>query len=104
MTQFDNSNRASLWHGDKSKNANAPDLKGTVNINGQDYNISLWTNQKASGPKSPAYTGSVELKQAAPNNAYAGGQGHAQQAPSPQQGGVPPHPNQYNTGGNQGNW
>lgn len=83
MSDFDNTNRVSLWNGDKSKNANAPDLRGTVNVNGQEFNISLWTNNKATGPKSPSMTGSVELKQAGGSYANAGGYAQAPQHAAP---------------------
>ena len=67
--QYDNTNKVSLWQGDKSKNPKAPDLKGVVNVNGVDYQISLWNNAKHNGPKSPVLNGSIQLKQANPQHA-----------------------------------
>jgi hypothetical protein len=86
-TQHDNTNRASLWRGDKSKNAAAPDLKGVVNINGVEHNISLWNNQKITGPNSPVMTGSIEPRQDK-SQGYGGNQ------PPQGQGYAPPQPQQ----------
>ena len=77
---YDNSNKVSLWAGDKRKNANAPDLRGKVNINGVDYDVALWNNQKATSQKSPVMTGKVSLPQ---NNAGGGGYQPQQAAPAP---------------------
>lgn len=83
--QYDNNNRVSLWLADPAlnmqlqqlllqavkKNAAAPDIKGGVNINGQDFQVSVWFNQKLSGPKAPALIGAVEPKQGGAQQQYA---------------------------------
>lgn len=64
-TQYDDTNKVSLWPGDKSKNPNAPDLRGTINVNGQEFNISLWNNNKRQHQNSPAMKGKISDKNAA---------------------------------------
>lgn len=43
--QYDNTNKASLWTNEGHlDNDNQPVLRGTVNVEGTDYKISLWPN------------------------------------------------------------
>jgi len=42
--EFDNTNRISLFVND-SDNEKAPKLKGTIDIEGQKYNVSVWKTE-----------------------------------------------------------
>lgn len=59
----DNNLRISLWNNPKSQSdQKQPVLKGSVNINGVEYWVSLW-NGKQGAPNAPRLTGSLQVKE-----------------------------------------
>jgi len=51
MTQYDNTNRGSLFKNEKKTEDKHPDLGGTLNVDGTDYWISGWTKVSKGGQK-----------------------------------------------------
>ena len=51
MTQYDNTNRGSLFKNDKKTEEKHPDLSGSVNIEGVEYWISGWSKVSKGGQK-----------------------------------------------------
>lgn len=50
MSQYDNTNKASLWKNDRKTEDKHPDYKGSVNVEGVEYWMSGWVN--TAGPNS----------------------------------------------------
>lgn len=50
MSQYDNTNKASLWKNDRKTEDKHPDYKGSVNVEGVEYWMSGWIN--TAGPNS----------------------------------------------------
>tara|TARA_R110002012_G_scaffold216858_1_gene388034 strand:+ start:777 stop:1028 length:252 start_codon:yes stop_codon:yes gene_type:complete len=46
---YDNTNRGGLWPNRFKFSANAPDLTGKININGEDYMIAAWQKTDKDG-------------------------------------------------------
>lgn len=42
MTEYDNTNRGSLFKNDKGDNLARPDYTGTLNIEGKEYRLAAW--------------------------------------------------------------
>lgn len=51
MTQYDNTNRGSLFKNDKKTEEKHPDLSGSLNIEGTEYWISGWSKVSKGGQK-----------------------------------------------------
>lgn len=49
MTQYDNTNRGSLFTNDRKTTDKHPDLKGSINIEGKEYWLSGWFKTGKSG-------------------------------------------------------
>jgi hypothetical protein len=49
--QYDNTNRGSLFKNDKEGNEARPDYKGMSNIEGVEYNVSVWLKTSKGGMK-----------------------------------------------------
>ncbi len=61
MAEFDNTNRITLWMEEDKKNVKGPDFKGTVNVDGTEYWVSVWKRKTNSGKK--MLSGSIEPKE-----------------------------------------
>lgn len=67
MTEYDNTNRGSIWTNDKTKKTeNHPDFTGTLNIDGKEYWVSAWKRKPDANAKAPALSFSVKAKDSAP--------------------------------------
>ena len=51
MSTYDNTNTGALFPNDKGDNPKRPDFKGTINVNGTDYNVSGWRQESKGGKK-----------------------------------------------------
>jgi uncharacterized protein (DUF736 family) len=51
MTQYDSTNRGSLFKNDKKTEEKHPDLSGSINIEGTEYWISGWSKVSKGGQK-----------------------------------------------------
>ena len=59
MSDYDDTNTISLWKNDVGDNPKRPILRGTVNIEGTEYKVSLW-KRNSDNPKAPVFGGAVE--------------------------------------------
>ena len=60
--EYDNTNKVAIFKHDQKGNEKAPSYKGTLNVEGKDYTISLWVKESEKAGK--YFQGSIELKQA----------------------------------------
>lgn len=51
MTEFDNTNRGTMFFNTEKTNEKAPDYSINVNIKGEDYRISAWKKTSKAGKK-----------------------------------------------------
>jgi uncharacterized protein (DUF736 family) len=51
MSNYDNTNRGSLFINDRKESENHPDFKGSINIEGKDYWLSSWKKESKDGKK-----------------------------------------------------
>jgi hypothetical protein len=49
--QYDNRNTGALFKNDKGGNERRPDYRGTINVNGTDYDLSAWLKSSKAGAK-----------------------------------------------------
>jgi|TARA_E500000318_G_scaffold97581_1_gene98445 hypothetical protein len=45
MPEYDNTNKFVLFKNDNKDNDKQPDMRGTLNVNGEEYFISCWFNE-----------------------------------------------------------
>jgi hypothetical protein len=65
MSSYDNTNRGAIFKNDKKGNDKAPEYKGTINIEGADYEIALWIQKSKDGSKT-FFSTSQKLKEVQP--------------------------------------
>lgn len=63
MTEYDNTNRGSIWKNDDKQSDKHPDFKGSLNVNGVEYWVSAWKRKEGANPKSPALSMSIKPKE-----------------------------------------
>ncbi len=75
MSDYDNTNRGSIWKNDKKETENHPDFTGSINVEGKEYWLSAWKRKPDANPKAPALSFSVKPKdeQAKPQATQGGG-------------------------------
>jgi hypothetical protein len=65
VTEYDNTNRGVMFKNDQGGNPKRPQYRGSLNVDGTDYNLSAWVREsKKDGSKFLSLT--VEPKQDAP--------------------------------------
>lgn len=64
MSDFDNTNRGSIWKNDKKDKDTHPDFTGSLNVAGVEYWVSAWKRKEGASPKVPALSFSVKPKDA----------------------------------------
>ena len=65
MTDYDNTNRGSVW-GNEDKTPENPtwaDFKGSINIEGVEYWLNAWKRKPDANPKSPSLSFTVKRKE-----------------------------------------
>ena len=62
---YDNTNKGANWKNENS-NPNAPQYKGTIDIEGQEFQIAGWRN-KTDNPKAPVLRFQVQRPSSMPN-------------------------------------
>jgi hypothetical protein len=62
MTDYDNTNRGSIWKNDKKEKDTHPDFTGSLNVDGREYWVSAWKRKEGASPKAPALSFSVKPK------------------------------------------
>ncbi len=66
MTEYDNTNRGSIWKNERKTKDTHPDFTGSINVEGREYFFDAWKRKEGAGPKAPALTFKVKPKDAAP--------------------------------------
>ena len=66
MTEYDNTNRGSIWRNEKKENDKHPDFTGSLNVDGKDYWVSAWKRKEGASDRSPALSFSVKRKDGKP--------------------------------------
>jgi len=66
MTDYDNTNRGSIWKNEKKSTENHPDFTGSLNVEGVDYWVSAWRRKEGANPNAPALSFSVKRKDEIP--------------------------------------
>ena len=67
MSEYDNTNRGSLFKNDKKESDNHPDYKGSINVEGKECWLSAWLKTSKDGKKYMSL--SVQAKDAATKQA-----------------------------------
>lgn len=71
--QYDNTNRGAVWKNGKMRDGKRdPHFTGTINVDGVDYFISVWNNDKQ-GENQPLMTMSVRKDDRNENPSYQSG-------------------------------
>lgn len=63
MSDFDNTNRGSIWKNDKKEKDTHPDFTGSLNVNGVEYWVSAWKRKPDQSDKAPALSFSIKPKE-----------------------------------------
>jgi hypothetical protein len=62
MTEYDNTNRGSIWKNEKKEKDTHPDFTGSLNVGGVEYWVSAWKRKEGAAAKAPALSFSVKPK------------------------------------------
>jgi hypothetical protein len=63
MSEYDNTNRGSIWKNNDRATDRHPHMTGTLNVEGKSYWVSAWTKDKDANPKAPLLTFSIKAKE-----------------------------------------
>lgn len=67
MTEYDRTNRGSIWRNEKKDIKDVydtkPDFTGTLNVEGREFYVSAWKRKEGANPKSPALSMSIKPKE-----------------------------------------
>ena len=64
MTQYDNTNRGSIWKNDKKREGKQDaDFSGSLNVNGVEYWVNAWKRKEGAADKAPALSFSIRPKE-----------------------------------------
>lgn len=66
MSQYDETNRGSVWRNEKKEKDTHPDFTGSLNVNGVEYWVSAWKRKADANPKAPALSFSIKPKDDSP--------------------------------------
>ena len=94
---YDNNNSGDAFHNDKTYSANSPDFRGTLDVEGTEYWVSVWVKTAGAGAKNPgakflslSLTAKDEAKAPAPTASTADPlAGYGDMVNKPQQGDKP---------------
>lgn len=64
MTDFDNTNRGSIWKNERKETEKHPDFTGSINVEGKEFWLNAWKRKPGAKENSPALTFSVNPKTA----------------------------------------
>jgi len=71
MTEYDNTNRGSIWKNDKKTTDNHPDFTGSLNVGGIEFWVSAWKRKEGAAAKAPALSFSIKPKDEQPQQKAA---------------------------------
>lgn len=63
MSNYDNSNRGSIWKNEDRKSDAHPQFKGSAEVGGVEYWVSGWLRKPDANPKAPAMSFSFTPKE-----------------------------------------
>jgi hypothetical protein len=66
MTEYDNTNRGSIWKNEKKEKDTHPDFTGSLNVSGVEYWVSAWKRKEGAAAKAPALSFSIKPKDEQP--------------------------------------
>lgn len=67
MTQYDNTNRGSIWKNKKKREGKQDaDFTGQLNVNGVEYWVNAWKRKEDASPDAPALSFSIRPKDEQP--------------------------------------
>ena len=67
MSNYDNTNRGSIWKNEKKLTENHPDFTGSLNVDGKEFWVSAWKRKPDAKEGSPALSFAVSEKEQKPN-------------------------------------
>lgn len=73
MSNYDNSNRGSIWKNDKKEKDTHPDFTGSLNVDGVEYWVSAWKRKPDQSDRAPALSFSIKPKEEKPAQRLAQG-------------------------------
>ena len=53
MSNYDNTNRGSVWKNERKTTDKHPDFTGSANVDGVEYWVSMWKRKPDANPKAP---------------------------------------------------
>jgi hypothetical protein len=62
MSEFDNTNRGSIWKNDRKEQDTHADFTGSINVEGVDYFLNGWLRKEGAHPKAPSMSFSIKRK------------------------------------------
>ena len=63
MTEYDNTNRGSIWKNEKKRPGKQDaDFTGSLNVNGVEYWVNAWKRKEGAADKAPALSFSIRPK------------------------------------------
>lgn len=65
MSEFDPTNRGSIWKNEKKEKDSHPDFTGSLNVDGVEYWVSAWKKKPGASEKAPSLSFSIQPKQEA---------------------------------------
>ncbi len=66
MSDYDNTNRGSIWKNEKKEKDSHPDFTGSLNVGGVEYWVSAWKRKEGAAAKAPALSFSIKPKDEQP--------------------------------------
>ena len=69
MSDYDNTNRGSIWPNMKKTTDTHPDFTGSLDVDGVEYWVSAWKRKPEANPKAPSLSFSIKRKDDRPVNA-----------------------------------
>lgn len=82
---YETINKGALWNNQDKKSDSHPDMKGSINIEGVEYWLSVWRNDPKGNPKAPALKLSVQRKDEVHKQGYQEAQQQFQTPPAGQE-------------------
>ena len=66
MSDFDNTNRGSIWANKNKEAETHPDFKGSINVEGVEYWCNAWKRKEGASPNAPVLSFSIMKKEDKP--------------------------------------
>ena len=63
MSEYDNTNKGSIWKNEKKTTDKHPDFTGSLNVNGVEFWVSAWKRKEGQSLKAPALSFAIKPKE-----------------------------------------